>query len=51
MNQISKSKSPRRGKQGGLGSLAVGRELGSCGSPSPRVCHQFMMQLRFRVIK
>lgn len=52
MNQTSKSKSPGRGNRGGLGCLAVGEELGPVwDSPIPGPRHQFMMQLRFRVMK
>lgn len=51
MNQTSKSKSPGREEKGGLGSLAGGGELVPEGQPSPGPRHQFMMQLRFSVMK
>lgn len=51
VNQTGKSKSPGRGRKGSLGSLAGGRAASMCHRPSPGPRHQFMMQLRFRVMK
>lgn len=50
MNQTSKSKSPKgEGEQGWA--VWLWGESWVHGEPSPGPHHQFMMQLRFRVIK